>query len=304
MQPNQLRLFADIAEIGSISGVAQARGQAQSHISRQLAQLERICGGPLFYRTGRGVSLSELGQQTLPKVRAWLNATDGLIDEIKSSSGQISGLVRIGIMPSAAHPLTTTLFRRVQAQYPNIKLQISELGALLENWVETGKLDIAIVFRYGEQTRKNERALATTDVYLVGPAGDAITQAKEVEFAKLADLTLALPARRTDLREQVEEIARAKNLHLNVVVEANSVNFQRAAVAEGLCHTLMGPTTVLREISSGKLQVARVIKPRIKRTMTLAVSNQGPISTACKTVIKLLEQIAEEDRDWWPPTVD
>jgi Bacterial regulatory helix-turn-helix protein, lysR family len=50
--------------VGSFSKAAIARRTVQSHISRQISDLERECGARLFRRTGRGVVLTDLGERT------------------------------------------------------------------------------------------------------------------------------------------------------------------------------------------------------------------------------------------------
>src|SRR4029453_10138166 len=107
MHPPALKLFLEVADLGSFSKAALARRTVQSHISRQISELERECGARLFQRTGRGVVLTELGQRIAPRVRAWLADTDQLVNDIKSSAQAPIGEVRLGILPSAAHPLMT-----------------------------------------------------------------------------------------------------------------------------------------------------------------------------------------------------
>ena len=62
MHINDFRLFLEVAESGSLSRVAAERQTVQSHISRQVSNLEKACGGPLFRRTGSGVVLTEFGE--------------------------------------------------------------------------------------------------------------------------------------------------------------------------------------------------------------------------------------------------
>src|SRR5262252_5860650 len=116
------KLFIDAAEHGSLSKVALAYCTSQPHISRRITGLERECGGRLFQRTGRGVVLTELGQRITPKVRAWMASTDELANEVRASAGTPIGKVRIGSLPSTAHPLISTLYTRLREQYPLIQL--------------------------------------------------------------------------------------------------------------------------------------------------------------------------------------
>lgn len=104
------RLFLDAADHGSLSKVAVLHGTSQPHVSRQIAELEQQCGGRLFERTGRGVALTALGQRIAPRVRVWLSSTEQLEQEIRSTAGQTMGRVRLGTLPSLAHPFTSTLF--------------------------------------------------------------------------------------------------------------------------------------------------------------------------------------------------
>jgi len=126
MNVSTVKLFLEVAEAGSLSKVAARRQTVQSHISRQVTEFESQCGGRLFRRTGRGVELTELGARAAAKLRAWLQDTEQLAQELRSESGQIMGEVRLGIIPSAAHPLVTRLFGELQIHHPAVRLNIAE----------------------------------------------------------------------------------------------------------------------------------------------------------------------------------
>src|SRR5262245_17822776 len=129
------KLFIDAAELGSLSKVAVAYGTSQPHISRQISELEQECGGRLFQRTGRGVVLTELGQRIAPKVRAWMASTEELANDVRTSAGTPIGKVRIGSLPSTAHPLVSTLHTRLKKQYPLSQLTVPEgQGSQIQPW--------------------------------------------------------------------------------------------------------------------------------------------------------------------------
>src|SRR4030095_8796940 len=103
MHPAALKLFLEVADLGSFSKAALARRTVQSHISRQISELERECGARLFQRTGRGVVLTELGQRIAPRVRAWLADTDQLVADIKLSPPAPLGAGGLRIPRVGAH---------------------------------------------------------------------------------------------------------------------------------------------------------------------------------------------------------
>ena len=100
-----VKLFLEVVEAGSLSKVAARRQTVQSHVSRQISEFEAALGGPLFRRTGRGVALTELGARAVVRLRSWLQETERLTEELRTESGKLLGEVRMGIIPSAAHPL-------------------------------------------------------------------------------------------------------------------------------------------------------------------------------------------------------
>src|SRR5262249_57860371 len=122
-------------------------------------------------RTGRGVVLTELGQRIVPKVRAWLASTEELANDVRSSAGTPIGKVRIGSLPSTAHPLVSTLYRRLKERYPLIELAVREgQGAQLETWLEDGSVDLAILYRTSPAPKNGDTYLVETATYLVGAA--------------------------------------------------------------------------------------------------------------------------------------
>ena len=71
MDQTAWRVFLEAADLGSLSKVALARNTSQPHISRRISELEQACGGRLFQRNGRGVTLTEFGRRIANGMRAF-----------------------------------------------------------------------------------------------------------------------------------------------------------------------------------------------------------------------------------------
>jgi len=288
------KLFIDAAEVGSLSKVAVTYGTSQPHISRQIGELERECGGRLFQRTGRGVTLTELGQRIAPKVRAWLANTEQLVNDVRTSAGTPIGKVRIGSLPSTAHPLVTTLYKRLKERYPLIQLSVREgQGAQLETWLEDGSVDLAILFRTSPTPKDGDIYLAEVQTYLVSAAGDRLTSKKTVPFSALNNLPLVFFCRPSTWRNQLEELAAEHGVALNVALEADSLSLQTNIVAGGGIYALLGPYAIAAAAKTCTIQSAKIVSPSVNRHIALAMSRHGELTLACRTVMQVTRDIAE-----------
>jgi LysR family transcriptional regulator, nitrogen assimilation regulatory protein len=291
------RLFVDAAELGSLSKVALAYGTTQPHISRRVGELERQCGGRLFQRTGRGVTLTELGQRVAPKVRAWLASTEQLASDVHTSAGTPIGKVRLGCLASAAHPLVSTLYKRLKERYPLIQLAVREgHGAQLETWVEDGTVDLAILLRTSPTPRNGDTYLLETATYLVGAVGDPLTSRPTVPFAALNNLPLVLFCRPSSWRNHLEQLCMEHGVSLNVALESDSLSLQSHVAADGGIYALLGPYAAAAAAKECRVQSSKLIRPVVHRHIALAMSRQGEMTLACRTVMQLTREIAKSGR--------
>jgi len=293
MDKASVQLFLEVVEAGSLSKVAARRQTVQSHVSRQITEFEKVCGGRLFQRTGRGVTLTEFGLRAAARLRPWLQETDALTDVLRSESGRLLGQVRLGIIPSAAHPLVTRLFERLQAEHPGIRLDVAEAqGTELDAMLDSGAVDLAILFRFHRPSGSEERLLCEAHTYLVSAPGDALTRERTLNFSRLQGLSLVLPRRPSHWRNALDEAARSLGFRLEPVAEADSLTVQKelAAHRPGV-YSILGPFSIAAEVRSGRLQATRLVRPDLCRHVTLAFPRQGKLSPMCRAVAETLEQL-------------
>lgn len=295
MNVASVRLFLEVIEFGSLSKVAAHRQTVQSHISRQIRDFEAVCGGRLFQRTGRGVEPTELGRRAASALRPWLQQTEQLADALRAEAGRVLGTVRLGVIPSAAHPLATRLFERLQDEHPGIRLDIIEAqGTELDALLDTAAVDLAVLFRYREPAGAEGRLLCVAETYLVSAPGDELTRAPTLAFDRLAGLRLVLPRRPSHWRNALDAAARSHGFALQPVAEADSLTVQKNLVARrpGL-YSVLGPFAFMSELRAGTLQASRLVGAELTRHVTLAFPRQGKLSPAGRIVGRCIEQLVE-----------
>lgn len=289
------RTFLAIAELGSLTRAALFLDSNQSLLSRQLNALERDCGARLFNRTGRGVTLSDVGQRIFPHVKTLLADAEQLEVEIRGEAREPAGRVTLGSLPSISGPIVGRLFKQIRAQHPGIQLKILEgSSGQVEEWLADARVDIAILYRYSHAVPEQEQALARVDSYLIGPVGDKLTATVEVPFSALHELPFILPSVPNGLRNTLDAMARQEHITLAPVMEADSLPLMRSLVAQERLYTVLPIHAVWQEVQEGKLQAARIIDPPLQRIVSMAFAKAKGPGRAASAVAKQIEQIVAE----------
>ena len=92
---NQVRGFYVTAEEGSLSAAARALGLTQPTLGRQVAALEEELGVVLFDRIGRGLKLTQAGQELMEQVGVMVEAANRVSLIASGRAEALEGQVRI-----------------------------------------------------------------------------------------------------------------------------------------------------------------------------------------------------------------
>jgi molybdate transport repressor ModE-like protein len=145
LSPHALASLLAIAEHGSVSAAARARGLTQPSISRQIQELERQLTAQLVERTPQGARLTPAGEILAEGAREVLSGLASLPERVKSRQGEVSGRVRLGTVDSIGiYHLPPVLADFVQ-QNPRVEVQVACLpsGQLMAMLLDD-ELDVAI----------------------------------------------------------------------------------------------------------------------------------------------------------------
>lgn len=284
-------LFLQVADAGSVSAAALALDMQQSMVSRHIARLEEEAGARLFRRTGRGVVLTELGQQIYPRLKALTQDAEQLFDDIRTSGGTAMGDVRVGLLPSTVPMLAGTLFRAVRTAWPRVRLHLSEGSSTqLEEWLQQGRLDLALLLREEETAAPDEVVLVKLPLYLVVPVRHPLARRTTIAFEDLAELPLVLPSEPHPLRARLAKLARQKGIVLTQALEADSIRLQHEIVASDGGFAITAGTLTAPE--SCRLATVHIVRPSLSRAIVLGVTRHRAHTRATWEVTRMLSDLA------------
>jgi len=137
MDLRQLRSALVIAETGSLNAAARRLRIAQPALSRQIRLLEEELGTAIFARHARGMTLTEAGELLLERARRALREIDQARSDLSALSGQVTGQVAIGLLPSVSELMAARFVRAMREKYPLVRLRIiTGLAAHILEWLE------------------------------------------------------------------------------------------------------------------------------------------------------------------------
>jgi aminoethylphosphonate catabolism LysR family transcriptional regulator len=145
MTPSQARAFLAVALRGSFSAAARNLGVSQPTVTNQVKQIEQRHGVELFYRSGRGATLTPAGETLLPFIQRMFGSFEeasAYLDEIR---GVHQGRLRIG---SYGPYDVMKLVARYSALFPAVSISVdfSNSQNLADKLVKY-ELDVAVLGR-------------------------------------------------------------------------------------------------------------------------------------------------------------
>ncbi len=287
-----LRHFVVAAELGSLSRAAVKLGVAQSAVSRQLSALEQSLGGRVFYRTGRGVQLTETGESLLPRARALLQDAQAMVDDARQVMSQPIGRVSIGLVPAWTHPIAGRLLNWTRAHYPGIRIDILEgYSGEIEAWLTSGRIDLGVLNHY--RARGQGDPVSRHRMQLVMRADDPWS-ARTARLKSLATLSLALPARPNSLRMMLDGLCQRASIELDVRLEANASVAIKDAVLHGGLYSVLPPQAIDQERRLGLLRGVDIVEPVIWQTSVIATTSQHPLGAAARQILRVLPTLFSE----------
>ncbi|KRB40906.1 MULTISPECIES: LysR family transcriptional regulator [unclassified Acidovorax] len=122
-----LRLFAAVAQEGSIVRAAAREHIAPSALSRRLTDLEHAFGTPLLVRSPRGVQLTEAGLLVFERGQQIDQGLQQLAREVQSLDGRVAGTVRVAANTSAVVGFLPERLKTLLARHPALHVSLKEL---------------------------------------------------------------------------------------------------------------------------------------------------------------------------------
>lgn len=294
MTPDQLLIFAAVAEHANISRAAQAVHRSQPAVTAHLRQLEASCGEPLYQRHGRGIRLTPAGEALAAHARAiaavWTHAQDWR----RALRGLETGVLSIGATTTPASYRLPYLLRGFASRYPHLKVQTRE-GNTADILVAREQFDLALI--EGEP----ETPLPATvrivpwlrdEIVAIVPAAHRWARQDSVTLPALASEALVMRERGSGVRHSVEAAFAALGLAPRVELEVAGVEAVKEAVRAGMGVGFVSALS-MREASASVACLRIGAEAGLTRRFSILVPAGERMSHAARAFLALCEDASK-----------
>ena len=146
MELRDIKSFLEVANHLSFTKATEHSYLSQPSLSKAVKKLEEELHVKLFDRSTRHLYLTDAGRIVYKQGQQALNLLNELPNLLNELTEIGIGEIKIGIPPLIGTLFFPQIARTFHAQYPNVKLELVELGAkLIEQLVEESKIDVGLI---------------------------------------------------------------------------------------------------------------------------------------------------------------
>jgi len=185
---NQIQYALALSRTGSFSQAAEACFVTQSTLSTMIRKLEDHMDVVLFDRSTKPVRLSKEGETIINQFKIVSKEFENLDELISETKGQISGNLKIGIIPTIAPFILPLILNGLIQSYPEVNFNIYEITTQeIVKKLKQRELDIGLVSLPLRQKSLDEITLFKEDFLVY----DARKNAQKKKRYQIDDIDLS-----------------------------------------------------------------------------------------------------------------
>lgn len=287
MDSRQLRYFTAIHEEGSLARAAEREHVAISALSRHLANLEAELGTQLCIREHRGMRPTAAGLRLYEHARNILRAMSAAETDLRDEGREVAGDVAIGMAYSAVKAIGVTLMQRVLADYPLVRLSLSESlsGSTLLHLLAS-EVDLALVYNPPPDPRLRTQAVLQEEMVLLGRP-DIVGGAGPISFDEMLELPLIILRQGLSARALLDDASMRKRLEERARLQMNSVSATAGSLLAGIGCAIGTQLFMQEHLAEGSLVARPIVAPELVRTLYICEMTDRPPTFALETVRQL-----------------
>lgn len=290
MNLNHLRVFASVAQHGSLTRAARDLRVSQPAISKQLGDLEIDLGTRLVDRLARGVRLTAAGEILYAHAQRILQAERAAEQELRDLRGLGRGRLAVGASTTVGSYLVPSLFGELHRLHPGVQLELEIANtAAIQTAVLENNLDLGLIEGFVASELLDVETLAADELIAIAAPGHPALQRAPLRAADLKELPVLMREQGSGSRDVLEAALREREIALTPVMSLGSTEAIKNAVLHGLGVAIVSRLSVDYELQSRRLVELAFRDLRIRRDLYLVTLRGKRPSPAASAFIALAQ---------------
>lgn len=279
----QLRVFAQVAQQGSMIRAAESLHLTPPAVSMQIKELESQVGLPLFDRHGRQVSLSTAGEYFLVYARRMLATLKEADDAMARLKRLEKGLLTIGIVSTAKY-FVPHLLARFHEEHPGVEVRLRVAGnrGQLVALMDAGEVDLSVMGRPPKEIATRSESFAAHPLVFVCPPHHPLLQLGQAPASALERCSFIVREHGSGTRAAMEAFFTQHRIEPHITMEMSSNETIKQAVMAGMGLSFLSLHTIGLEVRSGLLQLLDVEGTPVMRTWNIVHLQSKVLSPAAE----------------------
>jgi len=176
----------------------------QPTLSMQIKKLEEDLEIVIFDRSKHPLIPTDVGQRVIEQARLTLKQSEEINNIVKDHKNQVSGMLRIGIIPTMAPYLLPMFIGRYKKKYPNIFIKVVEQTT--ENIVKLlnkDLIDVGILATPLKEDKISEKPICYEEMLIYANQSHKLHKQKEITIKDIATPEIWLLSDGHCFRDQV-----------------------------------------------------------------------------------------------------
>jgi DNA-binding transcriptional LysR family regulator len=263
-----LAVLHAVAIKGNVSRAAEKLLVSQPAVSKQLRELERSVGVPLFDRLPRGVRPTQAGAILADYAKRIFALSDEAELRLAELRGLERGELRVGASTTIAVYVLPPVFAAFRQAYPGVKLAVEIDNATgVEERLAAGTIDVALSEGEHDPAEFDLRPFMTDELIAIAAPSHPLAGKKSVKAADFCREPFVVREAGSGTRAVVEHALQRHGLRIEPVMAVGSTIVIKRAVASGVGVAFVSRLACELELQTGTLVEVKLSDLKISRPL-------------------------------------
>ena len=258
----RLKVFKTVADRLSFTKAAAELLISQPAVTKQINELERLLGKPLFLRHGNRISLTDDGVRLLEYANRILALYGELRDAFVEEQGAFSGEIRLGASTTLSQYVLPGLLAKFRKLYPDVRVTLFNGNTeQIERQIADGKLYFGMIEGTASNPALHYELFMDDELVLVTSASNTSFTREEIIAADLPALPLVI---RENGSGTLDVLSRELSRHglslrqLHIEMQLGSTESIKHYLFYSDTFAFVSVQAVLDELAANRLRVVEV----------------------------------------------